>query len=115
MSLRQSFDTRPVVSDSLPAPLLSRSSSKCLIRMPLARNSAPSAFIRARALSPPLSIRITPLRSTTSLRFDSGGRSEEHTSELQSLTNLVCRLLLEKKKKSTYDEAEGWSKLKRTI
>src|SRR5262249_60703867 len=30
------------------------------------------------------------------LNFD---RSEEHTSELQSLTNLVCRLLLEKKKK----------------
>src|SRR5258706_8589930 len=28
-------------------------------------------------------------------RYD---RSEEHTSELQSLTNLVCRLLLEKKK-----------------
>src|SRR5437016_8065681 len=29
-----------------------------------------------------------------------GLRSEEHTSELQSLTNLVCRLLLEKKKKN---------------
>src|SRR5438093_2957063 len=29
-------------------------------------------------------------------------RSEEHTSELQSLTNLVCRLLLEKKKKSGF-------------
>src|SRR5438046_5302481 len=28
-------------------------------------------------------------------------RSEEHTSELQSLTNLVCRLLLEKKKKES--------------
>src|SRR5438093_8070898 len=28
-------------------------------------------------------------------------RSEEHTSELQSLTNLVCRLLLEKKKSSS--------------
>src|SRR5258705_10091774 len=28
-------------------------------------------------------------------------RSEEHTSELQSLRHLVCRLLLEKKKKST--------------
>src|SRR5262249_61925160 len=27
-------------------------------------------------------------------------RSEEHTSELQSLTNLVCRLLLEKKKRA---------------
>src|SRR2546430_6240725 len=29
-------------------------------------------------------------------------RSEEHTSELQSQSNLVCRLLLEKKKNSTY-------------
>src|SRR2546430_12987546 len=28
----------------------------------------------------------------------SGGRSEEHTSELQSQSNFVCRLLLEKKK-----------------
>src|SRR5437016_6416143 len=37
------------------------------------------------------------------LRKDDEGppspRSEEHTSELQSLTNLVCRLLLEKKNK----------------
>src|SRR5437016_12110159 len=31
-------------------------------------------------------------------------RSEEHTSELQSLTNLVCRLLLEKKKKNRIDQ-----------
>src|SRR5438093_11067806 len=30
-------------------------------------------------------------------------RSEEHTSELQSLTNLVCRLLLEKKKTTTLE------------
>src|SRR5258706_4105442 len=29
-------------------------------------------------------------------------RSEEHTSELQSLTNLVCRLLLEKKNKKIH-------------
>src|SRR5262245_63638645 len=29
------------------------------------------------------------------------GRSEEHTSELQSLRHLVCRLLLEKKKQNT--------------
>src|SRR2546427_1747540 len=29
-------------------------------------------------------------------------RSEEHTSELQSQSNLVCRLLLEKKKKNTH-------------
>src|SRR2546427_13262756 len=31
---------------------------------------------------------------------DSPARSEEHTSELQSQSNLVCRLLLEKKKRS---------------
>src|SRR5262249_61926177 len=37
--------------------------------------------------------------SQRGLRSRSKGRSEEHTSELQSLTNLVCRLLLEKKKK----------------
>src|SRR5262245_64943579 len=33
--------------------------------------------------------------------LDSSTRSEEHTSELQSLRHLVCRLLLEKKKKRT--------------
>src|SRR2546430_9378275 len=31
-----------------------------------------------------------------------GRRSEEHTSELQSQSNLVCRLLLEKKKNTTH-------------
>src|SRR5258706_12039674 len=41
-------------------------------------------------------LRSIPLTSR-SIRF-SLTRSEEHTSELQSLTNLVCRLLLEKKK-----------------
>src|SRR5262249_59677580 len=43
-----------------------------------------------------------PLREENDFRLDVNelaGRSEEHTSELQSLTNLVCRLLLEKKKK----------------
>src|SRR2546430_12092634 len=50
-------------------------------------------------------------RLVTALRLDLGGdllsaerigqRSEEHTSELQSQSNLVCRLLLEKKKKDT--------------
>src|SRR5438093_3763981 len=38
-----------------------------------------------------------------------GVRSEEHTSELQSLTNLVCRLLLEKKKQNGQGRSErGW-------
>src|SRR2546425_8215670 len=37
---------------------------------------------------------------------DGGQRSEEHTSELQSLAYLVCRLLLEKKKKETHASCE---------
>src|SRR5256885_8152181 len=37
----------------------------------------------------------------------SGGRSEEHTSELQSPCNLVCRLLLEKKKKTASSSASS--------
>src|SRR5262249_60423247 len=36
-----------------------------------------------------------------------GSRSEEHTSELQSLTNLVCRLLLAKKKNRTQTTTQG--------
>src|SRR2546426_4729724 len=36
------------------------------------------------------------------------GRSEEHTSELQSPCNLVCRLLLEKKKKKKDKQSAGW-------
>src|SRR6266571_8445836 len=43
---------------------------------------------RARTGSPP--------------RTGPGTRSEEHTSELQSHVNLVCRLLLEKKKRTHY-------------
>src|SRR5258706_10030761 len=38
-------------------------------------------------------------------------RSEEHTSELQSLTNLVCRLLLEKKKKNLMSRSHWISTL----
>src|SRR5260370_3981583 len=41
-----------------------------------------------------------PTMMTTLPSSSSAPRSEEHTSELQSHLNLVCRLLLEKKKKS---------------
>src|SRR2546430_8197899 len=46
--------------------------------------------------NPPSSGPASPFQSPSSL---STSRSEEHTSELQSQSNLVCRLLLEKKKK----------------
>src|SRR5207302_3805933 len=41
------------------------------------------------------------IRDTLTQQVASVSRSEEHTSELQSRENLVCRLLLEKKKKAT--------------
>src|SRR5262249_59575527 len=47
---------------------------------------------------------VVQLHDATTLHFDLRveSRSEEHTSELQSLTNLVCRLLLEKKNDHTH-------------
>src|SRR5205085_12111509 len=41
---------------------------------------------------------------TCAARYSKSPRSEEHTSELQSQSNLVCRLLLEKKKKQRINE-----------
>src|SRR5436853_4467462 len=43
--------------------------------------------------------------SVIGLRANAIARSEEHTSELQSLRHLVCRLLLEKKKDKEDEEA----------
>src|SRR5688572_32117093 len=56
----------------------------------MTRNTPSGVRPRPQWFSSPM---VTPLRSAT-------GRSEEHTSELQSQSNLVCRLLLEKKKKN---------------
>src|SRR2546430_13137013 len=53
------------------------------------------------ALDPDAGRQVVPIPrplSAAGARFRVGWRSEEHTSELQSQSNLVCRLLLEKKK-----------------
>src|SRR5688572_31571580 len=50
-----------------------------------------------RRVDPSASVRSTTTRGPRAPRRR---RSEEHTSELQSQSNLVCRLLLEKKKKN---------------
>src|SRR5689334_23958883 len=54
----------------------------------------------------PIASNAERVRSTTSAPSSVrlAPRSEEHTSELQSQFHLVCRLLLEKKKKKTQDE-----------
>src|SRR5258705_2470403 len=54
------------------------------------RPPAPPDPTRERIVVPPEPVRADAITSS---------RSEEHTSELQSLRHLVCRLLLEKKKK----------------
>src|SRR5256886_10343990 len=59
-----------------------------------------------------LPAQIRPGRGAPGLQREDGGadllRSEEHTSELQSQSNLVCRLLLEKKKTLTVS-VPSWS------
>src|SRR2546426_5890521 len=65
--------------DALPISAQSRGDGESAPRRPRQRRGAPA---RGR-----------------SRRRRQGRRSEEHTSELQSPCNLVCRLLLEKKKK----------------
>src|SRR2546426_3639909 len=57
---------------------------------------------RARAPGPRAPAARVSGGACRSARYRTGAsRSEEHTSELQSPCNLVCRLLLEKKKKTT--------------
>src|SRR5947209_13298051 len=54
----------------------------------------------------PVRLRITPAPADAGIVFIRT-RSEEHTSELQSRQYLVCRLLLEKKKKSPEKHDDG--------
>src|SRR5438309_6627632 len=67
------------------------------------RHRTPRARPRAASGGP----RTAPIRSPTANGL---GRSEEHTSELQSQFHLVCRLLLEKKKNESKKQ-----KVNRTI
>src|SRR2546430_9790602 len=89
---------RPPRSTLFPYTTLFRSTTPHQCRRPSradsVRNSpSPACFGRAGS-SPRRRSHLHGPASATSL-----GRSEEHTSELQSQSNLVCRLLLEKKKR----------------
>src|SRR5262249_56214756 len=71
-------------------------------------------WLRSRAtLARPRQCRRRSRGTRCSATYGSGRngsrRSEEHTSELQSLTNLVCRLLLEKKKKHLYTGHDAYT------
>src|SRR5258706_1280135 len=80
---------RPPRSTLFPYTTLFRSLSSWISRLRRSCSRPTKAVLNALVMS-----WTSPRRS----------RSEEHTSELQSLTNLVCRLLLEKKKnKNAYE------------
>src|SRR5471032_3638274 len=63
--------------------------------------------------------RPTPRRARRIPAADARGRSEEHTSELQSHHDLVCRLLLEKKKnkinQNTHKKKKNKKKITNTV
>src|SRR2546427_3339164 len=84
---------RPPRSTLFPYTTLFRS-------RPLPAGSAAAGLPDAGASPParPQAARVSRL-GRRGHRLRRGLRSEEHTSELQSQSNLVCRLLLEKKKK----------------
>src|SRR2546430_13291740 len=86
---------RPPRSPLFPYPTLFRS------KAPPVR---PTRTAGEKRFCDPSRIESEPIRSPPASRLESRKppsrmRSEEHTSELQSQSNLVCRLLLEKKKK----------------
>src|SRR5258706_5973856 len=92
---------RPPRSTLFPYTTLFRSQP----RSPPQRFGRDEAARAARERDPRSWIRC---RSRTRAARAASSRSEEHTSELQSLTNLVCRLLLEKKKKPVETTREQW-------
>src|ERR1035438_10638402 len=83
----------PAASDATASQLLARASSSIATASRAAAQASPIPAKPDRRLTPPRSDK----SSLTGRPSEIEVRSEEHTSELQSLRHLVCRLLLEKK------------------
>src|SRR2546430_3077748 len=75
---------------------------------PRASPPAPATHPGRRCSQPPRPHGGRANRHTARNATASTSRSEEHTSELQSQSNLVCRLLLEKKKKTHHTTPLSW-------
>src|SRR2546425_2284061 len=90
-----------------PMPMFPPDGVKIAVLMPITRpsesNSGPPELPGLMAASVWMTSSISVAPVFTTLRSELMMRSEEHTSELQSLAYLVCRLLLEKKKKERED------------
>src|SRR2546430_6569890 len=94
---------RPPRSTLFPYTTLFRSGRARAVGNPPRINQVAVCVIRARQIGN--QIVLHDVRGPRQGRRRSQ-RSEEHTSELQSQSNLVCRLLLEKKKKKKTQETE---------
>src|SRR5258708_13205980 len=92
---------RPPRSTLFPYTTLFRSLSVQEDELHIRKAVLPVAGLGTRVLpaSKVIPKEMLPLVDKPTLQY----RSEEHTSELQSPDHLVCRLLLEKKKPTTYD------------
>src|SRR2546430_3034860 len=88
---------RPPRSTLFPYTTLFRSEPEC--RVPLHRTQTIQSIPRSLRARGFLTLRRGSPQEFRTGRVPERVRSEEHTSELQSQSNLVCRLLLEKKKK----------------
>src|SRR2546426_6962159 len=69
------------------------------VRVSSSLGRSAASHVRLRSSPYPLDVPPDGIRFEAQRSSDPKYRSEEHTSELQSPCNLVCRLLLEKKKK----------------
>src|SRR5574340_1249089 len=109
-------EARKARSSGAPQPL-----PFALPRPPLCPHAKPSTFLReqtshrqahrqthrhSHAPTPRETAGLRKLLSKSQSAWERPGRSEEHTSELQSPKDLVCRLLLEKKKKTKNSRAD---------
>src|SRR5690606_40328212 len=98
------IEPRPPPSSLFPYTTLFRSASSTLSRRVWGAVSAPVAGVGMSGSVVSVTVGFPYFRAVVTSFMPRGllpsnGRSEEHTSELQSRENLVCRLLLEKKKK----------------
>src|SRR5260370_23481279 len=91
---------RPPRSPLFPYTTLFRSPNGIWVAVEPNEGTPLGTILSRGPLTPPATPDRTAAPSAAAAGGVSGPRSEEHTSELQSHLNLVCRLLLEKKKET---------------
>src|SRR5256886_5278547 len=106
---------RPPRSTLFPYTTLFR--SRCTSALSVLPSARPATFTCNAFITAPIcAFELAPtsaIVSRTTFEISSALRSEEHTSELQSQSNLVCRLLLEKKKNTDRVSPDAVSACKR--